>query len=166
MLNPDYYYESVFLIPYSDLWQQKIRGLIFDLDNTLAPYHTKYPPAKIVGLVKRLQRMGFQICLLTNNTKGRLAKFESLGVAGIANAAKPFTRGVRQAMELMGTHPPHTAIIGDQLLADVWAGKNAQITTILVKPITDKDFFTVRFKRLIERRLLRKYFEKTGITPP
>ena len=159
MLAPDYYYESVFLIPYEDLWQQKMRGLIFDIDNTLVGYEHKLAPAKIVALFNRLQRMGFRVCLLTNNTNGRLTRFnETLGVDGFANALKPLSRGVRSAMEKMGTQPEHTVIIGDQLLTDIWAGRNACITTILVKPITEKDFITVRLKRAIERALLRRYF--------
>ena len=159
MLKPDYYYDSVFQIPYDELWRNKIRGLIFDIDNTLAAYEDKHPPAKIVALIKRLQRMGFCVYLLTNNTNKRLQCFDkSLGLKGIANAIKPFSRGVRKAMKDMGTQPRHTAIIGDQLLSDVWAGKNAGIVTVLVKPLSDKDMFYVRFKRMVERRLLKKYY--------
>jgi len=160
MLTPDYYYDSVFAIPYDELKERNIRGLIFDLDNTLTPFHEKLPPAKIVALMKRLEKMGFQVCLLTNNTTGRLNRFnEGMKLKGIANGLKPFTRGIRKAMKLMGTNRKETVIIGDQLLSDVWGGKNAGICTILVKPITEKDFFFVRFKRLIERVMLRNYFK-------
>ena len=169
MLTPDYYYESVFVIPYKELWEKNIRGLIFDLDNTLTPFHEKLPPAKIVALMKRLEKMGFKICLLTNNTTNRLNRFnEGMKLNGIANGLKPFTRGIRKAMDVMGTNRQQTVIIGDQLLSDVWAGKNAGICTILVKPITEKDFFFVRFKRHIERVMLRNYFkelEKADKTP-
>jgi len=161
MLTPDYYYDSVFQIPYEEFLKKKIRGLIFDLDNTLTPFHEKLPPAKIVALMKRLEKMGFEICLLTNNTTKRLNRFnEGMKLKGIANGLKPFTRGIRQAMKLMGTSRSQTVIIGDQLLSDIWAGKNARICTILVKPITEKDFFFVRMKRVIERFMLRKYFRE------
>jgi len=159
-IAPDYYFDSVFLIPYEELWQKKVRGLIFDIDNTLTAFDQNLPPAKVVGLLEKLQAMGFRVCLLTNNTKGRLKRFNvNLKLDGLANAAKPFARGVKRAMAIMGTAPEHTAIIGDQLLADIWAGKNAGITTVLVKPITDRDFFFVHIKRVLERFLLRKYFE-------
>jgi hypothetical protein len=157
-LTPDYYYDSVLDIPYETLWKQKIRGLIYDLDNTLAHYNKPQPPAKITAMLRRLEKMGFRICLLTNNTRARLKLFDNLGLDGIANAVKPFARGVRQAMRLMGTQPAHTAIIGDQLFSDVWAGKNARITTVLVKPLTEKDFFIVRFKRIFERWFLHRYY--------
>ena len=158
-LAPDYYFDSVLDIPYENLWKQKIRGLIYDLDNTLAHFDKPQTPAKIAAMLTRLQRMGFRICLLTNNTRARLRQFDHLGLDGIANAVKPFTRGVRAAMEKMGTKPAHTAIIGDQLFSDVWAGKNARITTVLVKPLTEKDFFFVRIKRVLERWYLRRYLK-------
>ncbi|MCL2202664.1 MAG: YqeG family HAD IIIA-type phosphatase [Defluviitaleaceae bacterium] len=158
-LAPDYYFDSVLDIPYETLWQQKIRGLIYDLDNTLAHYDQRQAPAQVVAMLRRLEKMGFRICLLTNNTRTRLKYFDDLGLEGIANAAKPLTCGVRKAMARMGTQPEHTAIIGDQLFSDVWAGKNARITTILVKPMTEKDFMLVRVKRVFERWLLRRYYK-------
>ena len=159
MLKPDYYYDTVYDIPYGELWQNNIRGLIFDIDNTIAPYAENYPTAKVVALVKRLQGMGFNVTLLTNNTNRRLDCFtKPLGLFGTANALKPLARGVRKAMRHMKTTRNQTAIIGDQLLSDIWAGKNARVTTILVKPLSDKDFAFVRIKRRIEGRLLRRYY--------
>ena len=159
-LTPDFYFDSVLDIPYETLWKKNIRGLIYDLDNTLAHFDKPQTPPKIAAMLKRLERMWFRICLLTNNTRKRLSQFDHLGLDGVANALKPFTGGVRKAMRVMGTQPPHTAIIGDQLFSDVWAGKNARITTVLVKPLTEKDFFIVRFKRIFERWFLRRYFEQ------
>ena len=158
-LKPDFYYDTVFDIPYDELWEMNIRGLIFDIDNTIAAYADSTPPAKVAALVKRLKRMGFNICLLTNNTNKRLQLFDkALDLSGIANALKPLPSGIRNAMKLIGTTPSHTAIIGDQILSDIWAGKNAGITTVLVKPLSNKDLAFVHVKRLVERRLLRKYY--------
>jgi len=158
-LKPDYYVDTVYDIPYTQLWESGIRGLIFDIDNTIAPYEEHEPNAKTVALIKRLQRMGFSICLLTNNTKKRLACFDApLGISGFAGALKPLGRGVRKCMKKMNVKPRYTAMIGDQLLADVWAGKNARTTTILVKPLTTKDLPLVNIRRRIEKRLLTRYF--------
>ena len=159
MLAPDHYYDSVFQIPFDELWRKNIRGLIFDIDNTLTRFDEKQPSAKIVALLNKLERMGFRICLVTNNTNRRLGHFcENLHFPGIANAIKPLTRGLKYAMRTMGTKPENSVIIGDQLLSDIWAGRNAKMLTILVKPMSDHDFILVRAKRVIERIILRKYF--------
>jgi len=158
-LKPDYYLDSIYDIPYGQLWENNIRGLIFDIDNTIAAYEEERPSAKIVALIKRLKRMGFNICLLTNNTNKRLKLFsEPLELHGIANALKPFARGVRKAMKHMKTKPKLTAIIGDQILSDIYAGKSAGVTTILVKPLSDKDLALVHFRRKYEKRLLKRYY--------
>ena len=161
MLDPDYYFESVFDISYEQLWEKNIRGLIFDIDNTLTAFDEEKPSNETSKLITRLQDMGFKICLLTNNTKRRLDGFnQNLGLSGFASALKPFTFGVKKAMKEMKVKPNEAAIIGDQLLTDIWAGKNAGITTVLVKPITQRDFAFVKFKRIIENRMLKKFFSK------
>ena len=163
MFKPDFYYDTVHDIPYGKLWDDGIRGLVFDLDNTLAPYEDNHPPAKIVALIKRLKGMGFAVCLLSNNNNKRVEKFsEPLGVHGIANAVKPLGRGVRKAMKALGTASAQTAIIGDQLLADVWAGKNAKVVTILIKPLTTRDFVGVKYRRMVEKWLLKRYYGDQG----
>ena len=166
MLTPDYYYDSVHEIPYEEFWKEGLRGLIFDIDNTLTAFDQKLPSEEIVDLINRLQRMGYKLCLVTNNTNRRLTSFnEHMQLPGIANALKPLTRGLCQAMEKMSTQPYQTAIIGDQLLSDIWGGRNARITTIMVRPLTERDFLFVRAKRLIERLMLRKFFAERGIKP-
>ena len=161
MLTPDFYYESVYMIPYADLWQNNYRALIFDLDNTLAPHEVLKPPAKVVALIKRLHKIGFKVCILTNNTKKRVRTYnEGLQVTAIHCALKPFAFGVNRAIKALGHTRDQTIIIGDQLFSDIWAGKNARITTILVKPLTTRDVITVRIKRLPERLLLKRYFRK------
>ena len=161
MLEPDYYFESVFDITYENLWDKNIRGLIFDIDNTLTAFDEEKPSAETVNLLHRLHDMGFKLCLLTNNTKKRLEGFnKELALPGFASALKPFTKGIKKAMNEMEVKPCQSAIIGDQLLTDVWAGKNAGISTVLVKPITQRDFAFVKIKRLLENFMLKKFFAK------
>ena len=47
-------------------------------------------------------------------------------------------------------------IIGDQILTDVLGGNLVGITTILVNPISQKDFFLTNFTRIIERKIIKK----------
>ena len=163
MFFPDLYYDSVYEIPYGELWDKNIRFLIFDLDNTLAPYDAARPPAKAAALMKRLIKNGFKVCLLTNNTRKRINVFnEHLNLPTVHGAMKPLTRGVNRAIGLLGADRDGTAIIGDQIFSDVWAGNNAKIMSILVKPVSKKDIVTVRWKRLLEKPVLGSYLKKAG----
>ena len=161
MINPNFYYDSVFHIPYEELYKQGIRGLIYDIDNTLAGYEDKHPRQQTADLINKLHEMGFKVGLLSNNTSGRLTTFnEFMKLPGASLAAKPFTPALRRVMKEMGVAPHETAIIGDQLLADIWCGQRAGITTILVKPLTESEVITVRLKRGLERRLLKRYLSE------
>ena len=161
VLYPDFYYDSVFEIPYQELYAKNIRGLIFDLDSTLAPRDMPKPTAKIVGLIKKLQKMGFNVSLLSNNTGKRLNAFnERLQLVSVNTALKPLTFGLKNAMRAMGTGRETTALIGDQIFTDVLCGKSARIMTILVKPLPGKEFITVRIKRIFERPLLKAFHKK------
>ena len=160
MFKPDYYCGSVFEIDYDGLWDRNIRGLIFDIDNTLTAFDSKLPDGKTIELLEGLLARGFKLALLTNNTNKRLKNFnEHLRLPGYANALKPLGFGVRKALAAMGTNAAETAIIGDQLFSDVWAGKKSGITTVLVKPITERDFWFVKIKRLLEKYLLKRYYK-------
>ena len=62
----------------------------------------------------------------------------------------------------MGEPKDRTAIIGDQVLTDVWAGKRQKIRTYLVPPINDKKNLFFRFKRMLEKPIIRKYYKCKG----
>ena len=62
-------------------------------------------------------------------------------------------------MAHMGSDPKTTAFIGDQLLTDVLAGRCAGLHCFLVPPIKDKTTPFFRFKRMLEKPYIRKYYK-------
>ena len=74
-----------------------------------------------------------------------------------AKAGKPFKKNLLRAMNDIETDREHTIFIGDQILTDVWAAHNAGIRAILVPPINDKKDLFTKFKRLLEKPILKKY---------
>lgn len=164
-LKPDYYYDSIFEIPYPQLYELGLRGLIFDIDNTLAGYENIQPPVKTLSLIYDLKQMGFQVGLLSNNGAKRVDAFNAeLGLPSSASSAKPFTKALARIMREMNVSQGECAIIGDQILSDIWCGKNAGIATILVKPVTEHEVITVRIKAVLENRLRKRYL--SGHTNP
>jgi predicted HAD superfamily phosphohydrolase YqeG len=88
----------------------------------------------------------------------RIREFAArLDLPCVAQAMKPFPWGVWSALRKLGAASSTTAIVGDQLFADVMAGRLAGIRSILVAPIhpEEEPWFT-RLKRLPERVVLRQ----------
>ena len=56
---PDIYVNSVFELPLEDLKKLGIRGLVFDIDNTVAPFDVAEPDEEIVELFAFLRKEGF-----------------------------------------------------------------------------------------------------------
>ena len=61
---PDERRNSVYEIDFDSLYRKGIRGLIFDIDNTLVP-HGASATEGIERLFNELKRMGFKTCLLS-----------------------------------------------------------------------------------------------------
>jgi len=155
---PKQFHNDVFEIDYAALWASGKRGLIFDVDNTLEPYNTEHPSERIVELINSLADMGFEICLLSNNGEARVELFnETLNVYTVHKAKKPGDKGLRMAFRQMGTFDDETVFIGDQIFTDIWCGNRFNVYTILVKPISKKEEWFVRLKRIPEKLVLRAY---------
>lgn len=133
-----------------------IDSVLLDVDCTLKRYHAEQlEPAAADWLASLLAaRMG--VCLVSNGAGTRIGRLaERLGLPFVAMALKPLPFGCKRAVRKMGFDRNRTAMIGDQLFADVWAGRLAGLKTILVQPIhpEDEPWFT-RLKRPLERRLV------------
>jgi len=155
---------SVFEIDYDALYAKGIRGLIFDIDNTLEPYNTAHPSAQVVSFIKDLAERGFKICLLSNNREARVSLFnETLNVSVVFKAGKPGDKGLRRAFAQMEVYDDETAIIGDQIFTDIWCGNRFNLYSILVKPIGKEEEFWVRLKRIPEKLVLRAYYRNRSV---
>ena len=153
MLEPFYpkeMVESAYEIPYKKLYDNGIRGVIFDIDNTLVP-HGAPADDKSIALFERLRKIGLESVLLSNNKEPRVKSFnDKVHSRYLYKAGKPGRTGYLRAMELMGTTAETTFFVGDQLFTDVWGAKRAGILTYLVKPIHPKEEIQIVLKRRLE----------------
>ena len=151
---PDEYMASTYVISFEKLFEEGYRGVIFDIDNTLVP-HGAPADERAKKLFARLEKIGFQSCLLSNNQEPRVKMFnQDIQTNYIYNAHKPSTKNYVKAMEKMGTDKENTLFVGDQLFTDVWGAKRAGIRNILVKPIHPKEEIQIVLKRYLERIVL------------
>ena len=150
MFYPDEYLDSTYEIDFEAFYRQGMRGVIFDIDNTLVP-HDAPADERAVTFFARLHRIGYQTMLLSNNKEPRVKSFaEQVGSDYLYKAGKPGKKGYLKAMELMGTGPDTTLFVGDQLFTDVWGAKRAGVLTYLVKPIHPKEEIQIVIKRRLE----------------
>lgn len=157
---PDIYQKSIYSIDYQKLINRGIKCLLFDLDNTLVPVSDKLPNKKLKALIDDLKKIGFKIIIFSNSPKRRLLPFKNeLEVDCSASSKKPRVDKFLQVLKIYGYQISEVAIIGDQILTDVLGGNNVGITTILVNPISTRDFFWTRFSRKKERKIMEKLRE-------
>lgn len=160
-LFPDIYISSVFELPIDELMRRGIRALIFDIDNTIAPFDLAEPEENIVQLFSYLKKQGFQICILSNNKKKRVKLFNrKLRSLAVYRAGKPGIKKLKMAMQKMKTDALHTAMIGDQVFTDMWCGHRAGMFCIMTAPICNRDQFVTKIKRGLEKQVMKLYFKK------
>ena len=157
ILTPNLYIKSVFELDLEKLKKNNIKGLIIDIDNTLVSWEIKYATEKIKQWLLNLKKEGFDICLVSNNTKDRVIIFnKELKLPAIHRALKPRMGAFKNAMKIMGTTTNNTAVIGDQIFTDILGGNRMGLFTVLVVPIAGKEFWWTTFIRKIEKYVLKK----------
>ncbi len=159
-MKPSIKCRSIYDLDFGELRSIGIRGLMFDIDNTMEPYAQAVPSEKLCTWLSKLCEMGFRIAIVSNAKEERVERFCAgfpksdfpLEVISVAHAGKPLEKGFKEACTRMGVEPGQTAMIGDQLFTDILGGNRFGALTILVKPIApEKEPPFVRFKRIFER---------------
>ncbi|MBQ1261303.1 MAG: YqeG family HAD IIIA-type phosphatase [Clostridia bacterium] len=163
LLTPTYMFSSYREVTPDFLLEHGIRGLLLDIDNTLAPYEQEDPDESIRAWVKGMQEAGIAIALVSNNHPPRVERFNrTLGLPAYADSGKPGKRTLLRAMRELGREPSECAMMGDQLLTDSYAGRHIGLPSVIVPPIKDKTNPFFRFKRLLERPYIRRYAKAHG----
>ena len=157
-LVPDYIFKTFDCATPEFLLSIGVKGIILDIDNTLEPYEHPLPGDHVINWLASLNEAGIKASIVSNNGRKRVELFNSkLSLPAYYKAKKPFKRNLLRAIKDMGTSREDTVLMGDQVFTDVWAAHNTGLRAILVPPINDKrDPFT-KFKRMLERPIIKKY---------
>ncbi|MCL2753449.1 MAG: YqeG family HAD IIIA-type phosphatase [Defluviitaleaceae bacterium] len=155
---PDQTVNSVFEIDYDAFYTAGVRGVIFDIDNTLATFDVEKPCEKTTAFLRGLVEKGFKVGFLSNNSKKRVKLFnEDLGYPSIWRAKKPRLYGLWTLTKMMGLTRKKVILVGDQIFTDCWVGNRAGIYTILTKRVADRDEWQVKLKRVPEKIIMHTY---------
>ena len=86
---PEEEVRSVYDFPFESLTARGIRGIVFDIDNTLVPPDAPVD-ARCRALIQRLKTAGFRMCLVSNNKAARILPFATaVNLPYVERALKP-----------------------------------------------------------------------------
>ena len=163
-LMPDYMFRTFDEITPAFLTSLGVKAILADIDNTLAPYEQPEPDERIKGWIASLSEAGIGIAFVSNNDWERVDRFNAtLGVPAYAKSGKPFKKNLVRAMNDLGGTLETTVMLGDQLLTDALAGHNLGVKCLIVPPIRDKKNAFFRFKRWLEKPVVKKFKKRNGI---
>lgn len=148
---------SAYQIDYQKEYDNGVRGVLFDVDNTLV-MHGAPATEQAKKLFDDLHKIGLKTCIISNNGEARVRPFaDAVGSDYIYKAGKPSARGYEQGMERIHTTPKTTIFVGDQIFTDVYGANRAGIRSYLVRPINPKEEIQIVLKRYLERIVLFFY---------
>lgn len=156
LVHPHFRLPDVYALTPQWLASAGLEALLLDVDCTLKRYGTRELSREILLWLGEVLEAGVQVCLVSNGLKHRIEPLAvKCGLPFVAMALKPLPFGCWRAVRTLGVQRTKTAMVGDQLFADIMAGNLAGLTTILVEPIhpEEEPWFT-RSKRPLERWLL------------
>ncbi len=163
ILKPNRYVGTIFKINFEELYKLGYRGIIFDLDNTIVPWDENKLDERTKKLIEDIKNLGFKVVILSNNWSQRRVKHFSklIRLPALGYALKPRSRSFKRALEIMGTTPETTLVIGDRILTDIYGGNKLGMFTILVSPLNKKELWIKRWTvRLIENYLIKRWLSK------
>ena len=164
LLTPDYIFPTFADITPEFLLSNGIKALVIDVDNTLAPYEQELPDERTIRWFSALAENGIKATLISNNSQERIEKYNSLlSLPAIPEAKKPSKKAIIKAMAEMGVTAENTAGLGDQLLTDTLAVHRLDMLSLIVPPINDKKTLFFRFKRLLEKPFIKRYYKKREV---
>jgi HAD superfamily phosphatase (TIGR01668 family) len=158
LVRPDLRIDSVLELDLPRLGSLNLDALLLDVDCTLKDYRAEELVPGVTEWLQRLRAAGIGLCLVSNGRAARIRRLaDTLQLPVVCQACKPLPFGCRAGVRRLGTDRHRTAIVGDQLFADILAGRLAGLTCILVRPIhPEQERWFTRIKRPLERYLLAR----------
>ena len=159
---PKSYFNKIVDIDVDFFIENNIKAVLLDIDNTILDKRHNM----VQGLeewVKTLKENNIKICILSNTNKKKKAQnlSDKLEVPFIYFAKKPLKFGFKKAKKILEIEDNKTiAVIGDQVLTDVFGANRCKMYSILVKPLKKEDIFVTKINRLIEKQILKSYFKQ------
>jgi HAD superfamily phosphatase (TIGR01668 family) len=153
---PDLYIENIYKLDLNYIKKKNIKGILIDIDNTMLPWNSSHIEDRLMNWVSDCLKQGFSLCIISNNKYHRIQNCaERLGIPAVSGSLKPFKKAFKKGLNILGTQPEQTAVLGDQIFTDILGAKRMGLFAILVKPISSRELYWTRIMRTLERQLLK-----------
>lgn len=142
---PDVYQKDIYQIDYQRLWDQGIRLISFDIDDTIQDSGVDKiegylgsgvkMPEKAVLKFSQLKEIGFTLALLSNTSESIVSDTCKQLRADwyIAHAQKPHGQNFEKLLDHFGVDRSRAAHVGNSIIDDIYGGNNVGVTTCLVR---------------------------------
>lgn len=143
-----------------------VGAVIFDIDNTLAPYEVPEPDEKLAAHLRSFPAAGIAVALVSNNHPERVERFNrELGFFARPDAHKPNKSALAPVLaHLAPLAGREVLFVGDQLFTDVLTARRNGVRVFTVPPIQPRENLFFRFKRALEKPLIRRYYRMKNKT--
>lgn len=163
-IYPNAYLKSVHQITIQFLEEHKIKALILDVDNTLIDYY-KNLSNNVIEWAEELKRQGIKLYILSNTNKKEKVQMvaKRLDIPYKSFAKKPSKKGFLEIQKELNINPENIGTVGDQIFTDVIGGNRCNMFTILVDPVTPKDYWYTAWKRPLENKIKKKINKERSV---
>ncbi len=160
---PDIEVKNVFELDEKFYSSYNIKGVVFDIDNTLVTHDTPTAPENILNYFNLLEESGIKIAIVSNNHKERVDEFcKELGYPYIARAWKPFKKNLKRIKDELNLPSEEICLVGDQIFTDIYGGRRMKFLSVLVTAVGKNETKLVALKRIFEQLVLHEYRKNTG----
>lgn len=164
---PEYIVESIQDITPGFLKNLGAKGILIDVDNTLAYDNRKDIFPGVPRWVELMKAAGVKIIIMSNSFKVRVSPVaKALDLPYMTRCHKPAVKSYLKAAQLLGLSPDECIMVGDQMLTDIRGANESGIKSVYVMPVAFETniFYKNIFKtrRANERKVIMQYNEAHG----
>ncbi|MDX1920864.1 MAG: HAD-IIIA family hydrolase [Candidatus Caenarcaniphilales bacterium] len=139
-LKPDFTFRKISDLHPEFCYENGIKALIFDLDDTLAVEHSGIISEDLIEKIKELLEAKIKVGIITNNFFSTYCKKvrdllleNGLELPTIENAYKPSIESFRSFLEFWNLAPEEIGMVGDGILTDTMGAKLQGLKSIRVR---------------------------------
>lgn len=138
------------------------KAVLLDVDNTLSPPESQVPFPGTIQWVQRMRSEGFQLIILSNNFRRRVAPFAAqYGLPYVSFALKPLPGGYLRALRRLHVCRQQAVVVGDQVYTDILGANLVGLKSILITPCVQEDSVSFLRRRHGEEAI-RRELKETG----